>query len=281
MTGKNLFDFFGLPPNASEEELKRKYRELVKKYHPDKNKSKDAHAKFQELKKAYDELHLLIKSGKSEIELPKEETFEDQWLKYRQQARKIVLERQRKQNEEMNAWYDKLQSGMTFKYTKLVSFCSGILIVFMIIDIFLPPIFENDFVKEYGTKNYHSIDEHRISRVITAKGDTYWLDRYNNGFFSLNPFVKIEKTRLLHSPISFQKYDGSRHLTIPIELTIYWAQIMVFLALLISFGMHFYKKRDVFLIMGSYYTRFFTGPFIIWFLISNDRWIHLFTIGYL
>jgi hypothetical protein len=33
--------------------------------------------------------------------------------------------------------------------------------------------------------------------------------------------------------------------------------------------------------MGSYFTRYFVGPFIVWFLFSNDRWIHLFTFGFL
>lgn len=279
MNGKNLFDYFGLSVGATEDELKKRYRELVKKYHPDKNKSEDSKTKFQELKQAYEELLLILRNEPIEQDLMGEESAEVMWQKYRDRARKITLEKQRIQNEAMEAWYDKLQTGSIWKYTKIVCFWSGFLILLLTLDLFLPPIYENDIVVGYDSKNYHSIDEHRISRVITSKGNVYWLDRYNNGFFNLNPFVKIEKTRLLHSPISFQKFDGSRHLTIPIELTIYWAQIVVFIAFLISVGLYFYKKRDVFFIMGSYYTRFFVGPFIVWFLISNNRWIHLLTLG--
>jgi curved DNA-binding protein CbpA len=281
MNGKNLFDFFGLSIGATEDELKKRYRELVKEYHPDKNKSEDAKTKFQELKQAYEDLILVIRNQSFELNSTDEDSVEEQWKKYRERARKITQEKQRRQVEAMNAWYDKLQTGSTWKYTKIVCFCSGILILLLLMDNFLPCIYEDDFVVGYDAKNYHSIDEHHISRVITSQGDVYWLDRYNNGFFSLNPFVKIQKTRLLHSPISFQKFDGSRHLTIPIELTIYWAQIMIFIAFLISVGLYFYRKRDVFFIMGSYFTRFFTGPFIVWFLLSNNRWIHVFTLGFL
>lgn len=281
MPGKNLYDFFDLTKGASEDELKKRYRELVKKYHPDKNKSKDAKSKFQELKSAYEELIIIIRNRESSINISEEESVEEQWQRYRERARKITLEKKRKQAEAMSVWYDNLLSGKTWKYTRIISFCSGIIFFLLLIDLLLPRIYESDFVVGYDTKNYHSIDEHRISRVITAKGNTYWLDRYNNGFFNLNPFVEIERTQLLHSPISFQKYDGSRQLSIPIELTIYWAQIMIFIALSISIGLYFYRKRDVFFIMGSYYTRFFTGPFILWFLISNNRWIHIFTLGFL
>jgi curved DNA-binding protein CbpA len=281
MIGKNLFDFFGLTEEANEDDLKKRYRILVKKYHPDKNKSKDAKAKFQELKRTYDDLLLLIKSRESLIHSPKEASVEEQWQKYRRRAREIANEKRKKQAEDMNLWYDRLLSGKTWFYTKVVCFSSALVLIILFIDLFLPKIYESDYVIGYDSISYHSIDEHRISRVLTSKGKTYWLDRYNNGFFNFNPFVKIEKTGLLHSPISFQKYEGFRYLKIPIELTIYWSQIIIFIALLISVGLYFYKKRDVFFIMGSYYTRFFIGPFILWFLISNNRWIHIFTLGIL
>ena len=39
--------------NASQDEIKRAYRELAMKYHPDRNKDKDAEAKFKEINEAY------------------------------------------------------------------------------------------------------------------------------------------------------------------------------------------------------------------------------------
>ena len=281
MNVEKLFDYFGVSEHATEEEVKRRYRELVKKYHPDKNKSHDAKTKFQELKEAYEEILQIIKNKEVKSSEIEEESVEEQWRKYRERARKITLEKQKKQEDEMNEWYDILQSGLTWKYTKLVSICSGILVLILMIDLILPPIFKDDIVVAYNLKKYHTIDEHRISKVLTSKGDVYWLDRYNNGFFDLNPFVKVELTQLLHSPIRFQKFDGSSKFFIPIELTIYWAQLIIFIAFFISVGMFFYRKRDVFFIMGSYYTRYFMGPFILWFLISNNRWIHIFTLGFL
>ncbi len=52
---KDLYKTLGLPRNASQNEIKKKYRELTKKYHPDKNKgSKEASAKFSEIAEAYE-----------------------------------------------------------------------------------------------------------------------------------------------------------------------------------------------------------------------------------
>lgn len=49
----DYYRIFGLPKTATKEEIKKRYRELAKKYHPDVNKSPDATAKMQEIQEAY------------------------------------------------------------------------------------------------------------------------------------------------------------------------------------------------------------------------------------
>lgn len=46
----------GLNEGASEEEIKKAYRTLAKKYHPDHNTSPDAAKKFREIQEAYEYL---------------------------------------------------------------------------------------------------------------------------------------------------------------------------------------------------------------------------------
>lgn len=53
MSGKNYYDILNVPRNADEKELKRAYRSLTKKYHPDINKEEDAEEKFKEINEAY------------------------------------------------------------------------------------------------------------------------------------------------------------------------------------------------------------------------------------
>ncbi|MEM2782528.1 MAG: molecular chaperone DnaJ [Candidatus Hadarchaeales archaeon] len=50
---KDYYEILGVSRNASKEEIKRAYRELAMKYHPDRNKSPEAEEKFKEISEAY------------------------------------------------------------------------------------------------------------------------------------------------------------------------------------------------------------------------------------
>ncbi|PHV11102.1 molecular chaperone DnaJ [Chitinimonas sp. BJB300] len=55
MAKRDLYEILGLNRDASEDEIKKSYRKLAMKYHPDRNPdSKDAEEKFKEAKEAYE-----------------------------------------------------------------------------------------------------------------------------------------------------------------------------------------------------------------------------------
>ncbi|XP_050799609.1 dnaJ homolog subfamily B member 5 isoform X1 [Gopherus flavomarginatus] len=54
--GKDYYKTLGLQSGANEDEIKKAYRKMALKYHPDKNKDPSAEEKFKEIAEAYDVL---------------------------------------------------------------------------------------------------------------------------------------------------------------------------------------------------------------------------------
>ncbi len=55
-TDKDYYSVLGVSKTASQDEIKKAYRKLALEYHPDRNKTKEAGAKFKEVTKAYEVL---------------------------------------------------------------------------------------------------------------------------------------------------------------------------------------------------------------------------------
>ncbi|MCD6109413.1 molecular chaperone DnaJ [bacterium] len=57
MSQKDFYDTLGVDRNASDQDIKKAYRKLAQKYHPDKNKGdKESEQKFKEINEAYETL---------------------------------------------------------------------------------------------------------------------------------------------------------------------------------------------------------------------------------
>ena len=63
----NPYKVLGVNPNATDDEIKQAYRELARKYHPDKYRDSDladlASEKMKEVNAAYDEIQNMRKNG--------------------------------------------------------------------------------------------------------------------------------------------------------------------------------------------------------------------------
>jgi hypothetical protein len=88
----------------------------------------------------------------------------------------MVLENERKKAEKINQWYERLQSGVTWKYTFVVSLTSLIIAFILAIDLIIPKRCESDLVLEYGKKMSFVNDVFTI-KIITSKNGNYTISK--------------------------------------------------------------------------------------------------------
>jgi curved DNA-binding protein CbpA len=96
---KNYYEVLGLSDDADEKQIKKAYRKLALKYHPDRNKDADAAEKFREINEAYAVLTGKEKSSVDKKSAEPEISEEEYW------AASVVRRWQEMENNKQNSSY--------------------------------------------------------------------------------------------------------------------------------------------------------------------------------
>ena len=279
MTGSECYKLFGLKPGASEEEIRKKYRALAKKFHPDVNSDEKSNKRFLEIQEAYE--FLIQDTTIPEIEIPEPETsLEEEYAAYRAHAAEQFRARKQKEEQELQALYSRLRTGTSHLIHRFISVACAIVLIALVFDLFLPHRLEKGVIESYSTDTYQSMNSQLVSLAKTTAGDRFFLNAFSNRYFDTNPFIDIEKTRILHQSIHVVSHAHDLKQIIPIHFSFYWAQAVLFFFFLIPLVFLWYRENDAFFIMGSYFSRYGSGILLLYFLMTEGRWYHLLTLGY-
>jgi len=138
----------GITPTTDKAKIKKAYRKLAFKYHPDVNSSEHAHQKFIELTEAY-EICIGEKSIKTSTTAQTKKTPQQEYEERMQRAREFYKKSKIKEERENQAYFESLTSGSNWKYLKILSVVSFLFCVLFIFDIFLPTYDETDLAQRY------------------------------------------------------------------------------------------------------------------------------------
>jgi hypothetical protein len=89
------------------------------------------------------------------------------------------------------------------------------------------------------------------------------------------------ETPWLHQVKALTFHDGLYELIVPIHFSFYWAQIWLSLLFLIPLLSWYFASADIIFVAGSFVSRYAILGCMLWFLLSENRFIHLLSLGQL
>jgi hypothetical protein len=143
-----FLDLLGLPLSATDEDIKKRYRELVMKLHPDVNDSPHAAEQFQLVQKAYEfltnedkQLEMMYqqyRKTKGSSEPSVEQSVEERQAELRERAR-FYSQRAQKEAEEIELnVFNMLTQRVPWLVVRFLAACSVFFGLLILIDFFVP-----------------------------------------------------------------------------------------------------------------------------------------------
>ena len=130
MPGKSYYSILNLQEGASKAEIKKSYRKLVKKYHPDVSTDPNCHEKYLEVNEAYEALL----ESKLKIKRKPSTTRAQKWQNYKEENRKKTAQRDAQKAKEIKRFYRSLRTGWRRGWIRINVLFSIIICLFIVAD---------------------------------------------------------------------------------------------------------------------------------------------------
>ncbi|MFM7007674.1 MAG: J domain-containing protein [Flavobacteriales bacterium] len=288
MSTGSPYKILGIEPNASPEEIRKAYRVLVKKYHPDKNPSAAAAQKFLEIQAAYEQLLEGKQLTHSEEIEQRYRAAQDQYeqdleayKKQRASAREKLRQQKLREEAYKDAYLHKLKSGKNGLWHRVVAFSGLLLFCVIWLDFFLPRQSQKILSHSYGIHTYGSMDGHLVQLFKSTDGRAFWISDFSSQNIPKTQQLCALQTPWLKQVEALEFNDGLYLKSIPVHFSFYWAQIWVGLLFLIPILSWYFASADIIFVAGSFVSRYAICALIIYFLITENRFVHLVTFGQL
>lgn len=290
------FQILGLNNQASEQEIKRAYRKLVLKYHPDKDPSELAQKKFLIIQEAYE-----ILTNQREIRVRKSYSYQDYSVKSTaprktkpnisveekkkrfEEAQKLFKEQKAREFEENERFYKVISEGKLWNRFRIILVLCTFLSAVFLLDNFLPRRFEKDVIVR-SNKNYafQGLLGSKVMPIETAKNGKMWIDRTMYFRVLDHGNCYVEKTFWLNdiTKVWTIDYEGN-WIEDDTDFSVTRSFPLTPIILIIPLLTYMLKSRTIIYSFLFHTSLYFYSIILVLLLYSNDRWAHLITLGFL
>jgi hypothetical protein len=272
-----LLRVFDLPENASKETIRKTYRKLVMRYHPDKNPDPKAHQLFVELTAVYEALMNDQSIQTSYKTSKRRQTPDEQRIKH---ASKRFENQKIRKVREQQIYFEKLTSGFRWIAFLWIMRISTSISALLFIEPILDSRFEKQVVTGYST-NYNGLEYENVRCIKTNASLQLFVSNPSARIFFENPEIIVERSWIFRNPLRIWFQSFSEKHAFPIDFSVINLYPLVPILLLLPLFTYFYKRMNYKFTFLYYFSLYIHSIILIWFLFTQDRWAHLLTFGYL
>lgn len=282
MQREKCYNLLGLSSNASDQEVKKAFRKLAMRYHPDRNPEPQAHELFILLTEAYDEI--LNNKDTSSISQTRKsaqtnETSTEEKEERMQTARKRYQDQVRKEQLESDRFFNFMTTGRNWRNFRIIALTGAIISLLLIADLFLPHHYQEDEVTQYKLNMAFSPSKKVLGVIKTRRDETYWISRMNYFVYSKNRSIYVETSWFFHNPISVIAKNKITPKKFNIHFTSYTISGILIGVFLVPILTLWYRRKKISFTFFYYLSYYGVSVAIFLFLITGHRWAHLLTLG--
>lgn len=279
MPKKKYYEILGLTPGASEREVKKQFRKLAMKYHPDLNSDPNAGELFILLTEAYDVI--LNKDFEPQIAIKSSESTKKTQEERMYTARARFQDQKEKERLETDQYFNILTSGKRWFFLKSIAYVGCFLALLTFADLFLPHHYTKDEVTHYNRNVANGPIGQSISLVKTRKNNYYWISNISYDLYGITRKVNVESSWLLHNPVQLISRGKVENRSYLIHFTFYEGSVFVIVLLLIPLLTIWYKRKNIKFTVLYHLSFYLVSSFMLIYLFTEERWAHIITFGFL
>jgi curved DNA-binding protein CbpA len=284
MTNSECYRILELPVGASDALIKKQFKKLALRFHPDRNPSPEAHEHFilisnaaDQLLKAKDTATTQTRKKSQAVNPEKKRAEQEQRIRvakerFEQQCRSDELEQER--------YFRSLTTGKKWQLYKLIALLSFSLSIALLLDLMLPHHQEKDKMVAFYPKAIGGIKYDYVYEIAFSKNNTLFAQRFfENWKLSESPVI-IEKSRLFHTPISFHEMNSSPSIQAYFDFNLAAFGLPLMILFLVPLIPCFFQRKTVYFTFLYHVSFWIIGPLGIIILGTGERLSHLLTLGF-
>lgn len=284
MTNSECYRILELPVGASDALIKKQFKKLALRFHPDRNPSPEAHEHFILISNAVDQLLKAKDTATTQTRKKSRPTNPEKKRAEQEQRIRVAKERfeqQRRSDElEQERYFRSLTTGKKWQLYKLIALLSFTLSIVLLLDLMLPHHQEKDKMVAFYPKAIGGIKYDYVYEIAFSKNNTLFAQRFfENWKLSESPVI-IEKSRLFHTPVSFHEMNSSPSIQAYFDFNLAAFGLPLMILFLVPLIPYFFQRKTVYFTFLYHVSFWLIGPLGVIILGTGERLSHLLTLGF-